>query len=256
MFSIGELIQKINISRRTLHYYDEIGLLKPTVSKHNGYRYYNEAALLKLQTILSLKSMGLSLEEIKPFLDNKIMNDAEQKDNGMSWISLLNAQLEYADRQIEELRRKQFILRGVQQTITMAGSFNEHHVLDLMKRMESPAFVAGEIPATFPADLFSESELTQLQSLPLIGSDDTRLHEALQLLEETRVVMEAPQSFHEQELAKKWQLCFASWFNGNVELQRKYFSLIDSASPEEPIVSGLDHKLIQYVNQLTERYPQ
>ena len=41
MYSIGEMIHKVKISRRTLHYYDEIGLLKPTISRENGYRYYD-----------------------------------------------------------------------------------------------------------------------------------------------------------------------------------------------------------------------
>jgi DNA-binding transcriptional MerR regulator len=55
---------------RTLHYYDEIGLLKPSVVSENGYRHYNENAVLKLQQILFYREMGLGLLQIKDLLDS------------------------------------------------------------------------------------------------------------------------------------------------------------------------------------------
>src|SRR5205823_9242664 len=51
------------------HFYDEIGLLRPGRVGANGYRYYGEPALLRLQQILFYKELGLSLEEIADVLD-------------------------------------------------------------------------------------------------------------------------------------------------------------------------------------------
>ena len=53
---------------RTLHHYDHIGLLKPARQTENGYRLYDEQALLKLQQILFYRELGLGLEEIKGIL--------------------------------------------------------------------------------------------------------------------------------------------------------------------------------------------
>ncbi len=52
MFTVTQLSKLAGITPRTLHYYDEIGLLKPSRTGDNGYRYYGEEALLRLQQIL------------------------------------------------------------------------------------------------------------------------------------------------------------------------------------------------------------
>ncbi len=53
------------VSIRTLHYYDEIGLLKPAYVGENNYRYYEEAELLQLQQILFYREIGFPLNDIK-----------------------------------------------------------------------------------------------------------------------------------------------------------------------------------------------
>ena len=57
------------VSIRTLHFYDEIGLLKPAYVSATGYRYYEEPQLLKLQQILFFRELGMELREIKSILE-------------------------------------------------------------------------------------------------------------------------------------------------------------------------------------------
>ncbi|MDE3088885.1 MAG: MerR family transcriptional regulator [Chloroflexota bacterium] len=52
-YTVKQLADLASVSVRTLHYYDEIGLLAPDAYGENGYRYYDEDALLRLQQILS-----------------------------------------------------------------------------------------------------------------------------------------------------------------------------------------------------------
>ena len=68
MFTVKQLAKLAGITPRTLHYYDEIGLLKPSQVGENGYRYYAEEALLKLQQILLYRELDLPLENIKRIL--------------------------------------------------------------------------------------------------------------------------------------------------------------------------------------------
>jgi DNA-binding transcriptional MerR regulator len=68
MFTVNQLSKLAGITRRTLHYYDEIGLLSPARIGENGYRYYGENSLLRLQQILLYRELGLPLEEIKTLL--------------------------------------------------------------------------------------------------------------------------------------------------------------------------------------------
>lgn len=70
MYTIKQLSDLAGITRRTLHYYDEIGLLQPTEIAGNGYRWYSEQELLRLQQILLYRESGMPLADIKQILDN------------------------------------------------------------------------------------------------------------------------------------------------------------------------------------------
>lgn len=68
MKTISQIAKLSGISVRTLQYYDEIGLLKPSSLSESGYRLYDEEALGKLQQILTLKELDFSLKEIQQLL--------------------------------------------------------------------------------------------------------------------------------------------------------------------------------------------
>lgn len=70
MRTVKEISDLTGISVRTLHYYDEIGLLKPTEKSEAGYRLYDDKALETLQQILFFREFDISLKEIKAVLDN------------------------------------------------------------------------------------------------------------------------------------------------------------------------------------------
>ena len=61
---VGEVARAAGLPVRTLHHYDEIGLLVPSSRSDAGYRLYSDADLRRLYRILSLREMGFSLEEI------------------------------------------------------------------------------------------------------------------------------------------------------------------------------------------------
>lgn len=69
MHSISQVAEFTGVSTRTLQYYDEIGLLKPSGLTPSGYRLYDEDALQKLQQILFFKELGFKLKEIKEILE-------------------------------------------------------------------------------------------------------------------------------------------------------------------------------------------
>src|SRR5690348_4237899 len=65
---VKDLSNLTQVSVQTLHHYDRIGLLKPSVRLANGYRLYSEKDLLKLQQIIALKFFGFQLAQIKTLL--------------------------------------------------------------------------------------------------------------------------------------------------------------------------------------------
>lgn len=77
VYTVRKLSRLTGITVRTLHYYDEIGLLKPTTIGDNGYRYYGEDALARLQQILFFREMDMGLEPIRDILDAPDFDQAE-----------------------------------------------------------------------------------------------------------------------------------------------------------------------------------
>jgi MerR family transcriptional regulator, thiopeptide resistance regulator len=70
VYTVKKLARLAGVSVRTLHYYDQIGLLHPSSLGENGYRYYADSALLRLQQVLFYREMEFSLEMIKNLLNS------------------------------------------------------------------------------------------------------------------------------------------------------------------------------------------
>ena len=64
-YTVNQLSKLAGVSRRTLHYYDEINLLKPSRTGENRYRYYDQNALIRLQQVMFYRELGLPLEDIR-----------------------------------------------------------------------------------------------------------------------------------------------------------------------------------------------
>jgi DNA-binding transcriptional MerR regulator len=72
-FRVGEFSRLARVSVKTLHYYDEIGLLSPAlVDADTGYRYYNADQLPRVNRLLALKQLGFTLTEIATLLDGAV----------------------------------------------------------------------------------------------------------------------------------------------------------------------------------------
>lgn len=67
--SVSEAAKRAGVSVRTLHYYDEIGLLKPSETTQAGYRFYDEMAMASLQQILFYRELDVPLEQIGRILN-------------------------------------------------------------------------------------------------------------------------------------------------------------------------------------------
>lgn len=103
MFTVGEFSRLARVSKRLLRYYDEIGLLKPVhTDKFTGYRYYSAEQMPRLNRILALKDLGLSLDQIRRLLSDRISTDEMQ---GM--LLLKKAEIEQQIQ--EEIQRIQNI---------------------------------------------------------------------------------------------------------------------------------------------------
>ena len=82
---VGELARRTGLTVRTLHHYDEIGLLRPSQHMVSGHRLYTAADVARLQRVLSLRQLGFGLEEVRQCLDQPSGN---QKMLQIAWSAV------------------------------------------------------------------------------------------------------------------------------------------------------------------------
>lgn len=75
-YSVGAIARAAGVTVRTLHHYDEIGLLTPSGRSSAGYREYDSTDLLRLQRVLGYRALGLPLDEIAVILDEPTIDPA------------------------------------------------------------------------------------------------------------------------------------------------------------------------------------
>ena len=99
-WSIQQLARAAGTTSRTLRHYDELGLLVPSRLGANGYRFYDEASLVRLQRILLLRELGLGLRAIAEVLDGQREPAAALRTH----LKLLEHERERLGRQIESVK--------------------------------------------------------------------------------------------------------------------------------------------------------
>ena len=99
MLTVTKLAKTCKISRATILYYEKEGLLKPAFRSQNGYRWYGENEIKKLNDIVRFRSFGIAVTDIHSLLN--------QDDNEACQSKVLKTQFEKIEQQILDLRKQQ-----------------------------------------------------------------------------------------------------------------------------------------------------
>ncbi|MCU5275410.1 MerR family transcriptional regulator [Bacillus cereus] len=125
-YAIGVFSERTGISIRTLHYYDEIGLLNPNKHPSSGHRLYTDQDALILQQIVSLKFLGYSLDEIHGMI------------NRSTFDLSLNEALEIQKKAMEEEKERiETVLKAINMTLTILKEEKEVDGAILMNLIKS-----------------------------------------------------------------------------------------------------------------------
>jgi len=103
MFTIGQVAKRYALSRSTLIYYDNIGVLAPSGRSESNYRLYSESDLKKMDRIVLFRSAGLSLDSIALLLEKK----------GDELNSALEQRLSSINSEIQGLRKQQKVILNI-----------------------------------------------------------------------------------------------------------------------------------------------
>lgn len=107
-YTVKKIAELSGVSVRTLHFYDEVGLLKPAFIGKNGYRYYEREQLLILQQVLFYRKLGFTLEEIQKIVTSPTFNKIEALQAHRSQLEKdaerVRALIQTVDKTIRELK--------------------------------------------------------------------------------------------------------------------------------------------------------
>src|SRR4051812_15625036 len=101
-YTIHHLAKQAGVSIRTLHYYDQIGLLKPELIEDNGYRIYVDTQLIKLAQILFFKELEFSLEQILQILNSSDFDLKAALEDQKKFLELKKLKIEETITNIEK----------------------------------------------------------------------------------------------------------------------------------------------------------
>lgn len=212
-YSTGEAAKILGLSVRTLRYYDQIELMKPSLKDSYGKRLYSEEDLFQIEKISLLKSLSLSLSDIKKVLDQITISE------------VLAAHKLYLKKEIktlqESVRRTNFLLNRIQ----IENEVNWKELLPFIKQSEANKQNKKEALQS----LFNEQEQKVLRKgLPKLEDDGVEISKWIALLQKLEQCISKNLPVESQEvqlLIDEVDLLSDRIFNGDESFAQKFWEI-------------------------------
>lgn len=171
--TVRQVAKLSGVSVRTLHHYDQIGLLRPAFTGQNRYRYYGQDELLRLQQILLHRELGIPLGEIGAILDAP----------GFDRLEALRQQ---RDRLSEEAKRYAQLVRTIDRTIASLEGDRAMRNADLYKGIspDKQAEYEAWLVEQFDGDMAERISLSKRKYESLTVDEKQQLNQELHDLEQ------------------------------------------------------------------------
>jgi MerR family transcriptional regulator, thiopeptide resistance regulator len=228
---VGEIAKQTGISVRTLHYYDEIGLLSPSGRTESDYRLYAQADIIRLQQIISLRQLGFSLMEIKACLQQP---DFSLQHTIQLHITQLREQIELSQKllyRLEALAANSQISIDIDtliQTIEAMTMFEKYYTPEQLETLKQRR------------ELFGEERIEQVENEWEI------------LIAQARLEMEKdtdPASETVQKIARRWQELIAEFTGGNPGIEQSLNNMYQQEGVENASRGMGDAALWEYMGR-------
>jgi DNA-binding transcriptional MerR regulator len=210
LLKVGELAKHTGLTVRTLHHYDEIGLLKPSGRSESGYRLYSRDDVARLHGIQALRHLGLALGDIAAMLE----------EGGTPPGLIIEQQIRALDREIAQASELRDHLGLLQHQLSKGDEPDMAAWLDTLSLMKTYGkyFSAAELKT-----IFANWSLIEAEWEPLI--------------KEVRALMDqgfSPEAPEVQPSAQRWMRLMLRWMDGNFDLIDRWGEMYE----KEPTAHG------------------
>ncbi len=236
---VGELARRTRLTTRTLHHYDEIGLLRPSLHTESGHRLYTAGDVARLQQVLSLRQLGFSLEEIRDCLDRP----------GFSPLEVIRLHVARLREQIELQRGLCERLEALAVYFASAGEVSAE---DLLQTIEVMSMIASYYT---PEQM--ESFRKRSAEAAAAGVDLTQQGTAAwqELLAQLKVEMDSgtdPADPKVQALEKRRQALVNAFSGGDKAIEENLKRMWTEQGDKLCAQFGIDLKLMAYLGRAAE----
>lgn len=244
LWKVGELAERTGLTVRTLHHWDEIGLLQPSSRSAAGYRLYDSDNLARLQQILSLRHLGFSLAEIRDCLERP-----DGEGSRPSLVQILRAHAAVLRDRIDHQRRLCERLEAVAYRLEAAESVSAE---ELIETLEAVTMFEKQIETHYTPEQLEQLAVRRRE----LGEGRIREVEAEwpKLIAAVRAEQEKgtdPESEVVQKLALRWQELVQEFTGGDAGIAASLRKMYQ----EEPAVrghTGIDAEISAYIGRALE----
>ena len=228
---VGQVAKQTGISVRTLHYYDELGLLRPSRRSEAGYRLYMASDIARLQQIRSLQQLGCSLAEVQECLTRP----------DCSLVRTLDLQISRLTEQIALQQRLRSRIEAITVRLRCAENVSVEELLQTMEAMTR-------------MDHYYTPEQQQYLRLrrETVGEERIREIETTgwpRLIEEVRAAVDNdldPAGEQAQALAQRWLALVQEFTGGDPGIERSLGTMYEQEQPTD-IHPSMDPRMLEYM---------
>jgi DNA-binding transcriptional MerR regulator len=243
-WKVGELARETGLSVRTLHYYEEIGLLSPSFRTEAGHRLYKAGDLARLQQIKSLRALGFGLAEVRDCLDRP----------GFSVQRVI--ELHIAGLR-EQIKLKQKLCNSLETVAARLDPLGDVSVEECVETIMEVIKMSERLEKYYAPEQLEELE----QRRDSLGEERIRQAEAewAELMEQVRAEMKRgtdPSNERVRLLAGRWMELVHEFTGGNPGIERS----VGNMWQQEETIHGLDTRqmrdMMEYVSKATTAVPK
>ncbi len=162
LYTTGQFAKLNGINKRTLHYYDTIGLFSPQFKAENGYRYYTCFQTVQLELILTLRKIGLSIEDILRY---------QQQPSDSSFAELIEERKSLIDKSIQKLLNTKSFLEQKSQKLSLSLAARDGEIKAVLLP-EQRILLSAPITGAYDVDDFAVAGDFSLRLKSIFGLYD------------------------------------------------------------------------------------
>ena len=250
--TVGELADRVGVTVRTIQYYDQENLLKPSAKGSRNQRLYTEKDEEKLYKILCFKFMGLSITEIRESL-----NGFEETPTVKL---LLDAKIADVEKEMSALMKRFATLKNLSETVKTDTEVNWQHYAHMIERFQDEGKYIWQLSCSFEENAYREQEEAELEHQIIITEMERKkaieqfhklIAEAIRLIHQ----QEALDSAKSQAIARRY-LDMQAQFGFDITKSKHHDVLItDTAeSGMHDSFSALRREVTEFIQQIVEIY--